>query len=180
MKLDVPFKNPGSISKDLVEELKNIILPEHWLIDTTRNTMGNLEKTDSIIFRYFDSYSNALSSNWKESIVDKPIFSLYKPTVLKILDVLKQHYIFSNYMSFLARLAPRSDVGIHSDSSEFLETCHRIHIPIVTNNLVYYIIDGVKYNWAEGQIYEFDNTRLHGVENQSDHARIHLMFNLYR
>jgi aspartyl/asparaginyl beta-hydroxylase (cupin superfamily) len=41
------------------------------------------------------------------------------------------------------------------------------------------MIDKNMYYWERGKIYEFDNTRLHGVYNNSNEYRIHLVINLY-
>lgn len=180
MKMNVPFKTIGEIEDSLIDEIINLIEPNHWYINQVRNTMGNLEKTQSIIFRYFDDYKNVANINFKDSFKDYDIFDVYRPTINKVIEELKKHYEFSNYMCFLAKLMPNSEVGTHVDSGFFLEKCHRIHIPIKTNSEVFYIIDNKKNNWLKGKIYEFDNTRPHGVLNNSSEERIHLMFNLYK
>lgn len=181
MKLDVPYKLTGSIPRPLIEEALSLIKPEHWYVDGTRNTMGNLTSTQSILLRYFDSYNDdVFKPGWQNKLVDKPLYEEYRSVVEKILFVLKKYYTFSEYIAFFAKLNAKSKVGNHIDDGEFLETCHRVHIPIKTNSDVYYIIEGVKYNWVTGNIYEFDNTRMHGVQNNSSEDRIHLMFNLYR
>ena len=180
MKLDVPYKMMGVIPPNLILELNDLIEPQHWLINQIRNKMNNLQNTESIIFRYFDNYRNSNDSNYKSHFADQPIFDHYRDVINKILDELRNYYDFSDYMCFLAKLKPKSDVGTHKDVGGFLEECHRVHIPIKTNSKVFYVIDGVRYNWLKGNIYEFDNTRSHGVLNESKIDRIHLMFNLYK
>ena len=44
---------------------------------------------------------------------------------------------------------------------------------------VKYVIDDIEYYWEKGNIYEFDNMRLHGVINRSNQHRVHLVINLY-
>jgi len=179
MKLDVPYKIVNNVPKELIEESLSLIKPEHWYLDDTRNKMGNLEKTQTIFVRYFDDYKFAQTDMWKEHLINHPLYDYYLPVVAKFLKILKQNYNFSNYMCFFAKLLPNSNIGFHADGGPFLEECNRIHIPLKTNKDVYYIIENQKSNWIVGNIYEFDNTRLHGVENNSDKERIHLMFNLY-
>ena len=179
MKLNVPYKNVGSVPLSLVEESLALIKPEHWLVDETRNKMGNLEHTQSIILRYFDNYNSSILPDWKNRIVNKKLQPIYQQIIDKFLFELKKYYKFNEYMVFFAKLLPYCNVGLHVDSGEFLETCNRIHIPLQTNKDVFYVIENNDYNWILGNIYEFDNTRIHGVKNNSDKDRIHLMFNLY-
>ena len=180
MRLDVPYKLIGQIPEELTDEILSMIQPEHWYIDETRNSMTNLEKTQSIILRYFDSYKNAKGEDFRNFFEDKPIFDYYRGIIEKVLIELKKHYEFTDYMCFFAKLNPNADVGQHVDSTPFLEQCHRIHIPLKTSKDVYYIIENTRYNWLKNNIYEFDNQRMHGVENRSREDRIHLMFNLYK
>ena len=179
MRLDSPYKHVGNVSQELVNQALSLIKPEHWLFDTTRNTMANLENTQSIILRYFDEYQSRAQQDWKKRIVNKPLQPLYELIINEFLAELKKHYEFTEYMVFFAKLLPYSTVGFHIDSGRFLESCNRIHIPLKTNKDVFYIIENVEYNWTVGNIYEFDNTRVHGVKNNSGEERIHLMFNLY-
>jgi hypothetical protein len=179
MKLNVAQYSPGAISETLTEEVLELIKPEHWYLDETRNRMDNLQETQSIILRYFDNYTSSRLPDYKNHIEDKEIYNVYRETIEKIKVELKKHYDFSNYMVFLAKLLPKSQVGFHVDTGRFLEACHRIHIPLKTNDQVLYIIENVPYKWTKNNIYEFDNTRIHGVTNNSDQERIHLMFNLF-
>ena len=182
MKLNVPFLKKSDIPKDLVDELLLTINSEHWYISNVRNSMSNLENTQSIIMRYFNDYEKmkADPANFLNYVGDFPIYEHYRNVVNKIKLELSKHYEYKNYMMFLAKLLPHKNVGTHCDSGPFLETCHRIHIPIKTNPNVCYNIEDTSYYWETGGIYEFDNTRLHSVANNSSEDRIHLMFNLYK
>jgi aspartyl/asparaginyl beta-hydroxylase (cupin superfamily) len=114
-----------------------------------------------------------------EDIKPEKLYEKYQDLLNLTLNELKKHYEFSKYSAFLARLKPNGVVGMHVDSGSFLTLCHRIHIPLKTNPAVSYVIDDKEYYWEPGNIYEFDNTRMHGVINRSDKYRIHLVINLY-
>lgn len=52
---------------------------------------------------------------------------------------------------------------------------HRLHIPIITNELVKFMVN-YEYKYLEkGYIYEINNALVHGVENNSNEDRIHLI-----
>jgi hypothetical protein len=75
----------------------------------------------------------------------------------------------------LAEMPPRSKIPAHVDNGVGVTAMHRCHLPIVTNKDVHFYIDRVSHYLERGVAYEFDNTRLHAVDNQSDERRVHLL-----
>ena len=184
MKLDVPYKILCEFDSQIIEDIKTRIEEKDWHVNSIRNTMGNLEQTQSIILRYFDDYSKITdfsNSNWKNIVTNHELYEKYSDLIERSLKHISDNtdIKFKEYICFFARLRPNGKVGQHIDSGNFLESCHRIHIPIVTHPDCKYIIEDVDYHWEPGKVYEFDNTRMHGVDNRNDQWRIHLMFNLY-
>ena len=53
---------------------------------------------------------------------------------------------------------------------------HRIHVPIVTNPRVRFMIDGRPYQLEVGQAYEINNQKTHSVMNKGDTDRINFIF----
>ncbi|MBV9549296.1 MAG: aspartyl/asparaginyl beta-hydroxylase domain-containing protein [Alphaproteobacteria bacterium] len=78
----------------------------------------------------------------------------------------------------LAELPAGAKIAPHIDNGIGITAVHRIHVPIVTNPDVHFFIDKVSHYLEAGIIYEFDNTRLHAVENRSTERRVHLMCDL--
>jgi hypothetical protein len=181
MKLNVPYKVLCDIDLDLIEEIKNTINEEDWYINDIRNTMTNLTQTQSILIRYFDDYSIAYEDDWQSHLVNYSMHEKYKDLIERVLTHIKENtdIKIKDYICFFTRLPPGSQVGVHRDSGDFLETCHRIHIPIETHPDCKYIIQNIEYQWKCGKVYEFDNTRLHAVDNKSNIWRTHLLLNIY-
>jgi hypothetical protein len=181
MKLNVPYKVLCDIDLNLIEDIKNTIDENDWYANDARNYMQNLEKTQSILIRYFDDYSKVDEINWQSRLVNYSMHEKYKLLIDRVLTQIKENtdIKIKEYLCFFARLAPNSEVGVHKDGGNFLETCHRIHIPIVTHPECKYIIQNIEYHWECGKVYEFDNTRQHGVDNRSSIWRTHLMVNIY-
>jgi hypothetical protein len=75
----------------------------------------------------------------------------------------------------LANLLPNGIIPYHVDSGLSLEKNHRIHIPIKTNENVYFYVGDEERNIKVGEIVEINNNILHSVENRSDKNRIHLI-----
>ena len=181
MKLNVPYKILCDFDSQIIENIKDRLEEKDWHVNGIRNTMGNLKQTQSLILRYFDDYSQITDLTWRSQLVNYELYEKYSDLIEQSLKHISDNTDIKvkDYICFFARLRPNGTVGQHRDGAIWLETCHRIHIPIITHPDCKYIIDDVEYHWEAGKVYEFDNTRIHGVENRNDEWRVHLMFNLY-
>jgi hypothetical protein len=180
MKLNVDHKIVCDIDETIIDSIVDAFTEDDWHVSDYRNKAGGMSKTNTIpimhtpLCRTGQCDMEPIKQLRKELLYDK-----YFPLVEPVLDKLREHYQFRQYAIFIARLSPKSSINPHADSGNFLELCNRIHVPLVTNPEVKYMIDKNFYYWQRGKIYEFDNTRLHGVYNNSDEYRIHLVINLY-
>lgn len=77
--------------------------------------------------------------------------------------------------ALFARLRAKSAILPHIDLTFSLLHCHRVHIPIVTNDGVVFTIGGEAKNLRPGEIWEINNATVHGVDNDGEDARVHLI-----
>ena len=77
--------------------------------------------------------------------------------------------------SMLVKLPTACKVKEHVDIGYHLESCHRIHIPIITDSLVGFFCNGQKIPMQEGTTVDFNNNLTHSVNNSSSNNRIHLI-----
>jgi hypothetical protein len=89
-------------------------------------------------------------------------------------DALAEHFDGKVAKLLLAELAQGGAVAPHRDGG-VLAFVHRCHIPVETNGDVSFYVDGEDFKLQPGIAYEFDNTRMHAVENRSDRRRVHLI-----
>jgi hypothetical protein len=66
----------------------------------------------------------------------------------------------------------------HGDFGYSLNHSHRVHIPLVTNPGVEFIVNGQPKFLPEGEIWEINNIDQHEVHNRSDAYRVHLILDL--
>lgn len=177
MKLDVDQKIICKIADNLIQNILDAIDKDDWFVEDYRNSASGMNGVNSIPI--FHSKDCADRSDALLTVKKGKLFGKYYPLVKPILNELKKYYYFNYHASFLARLNPRQTITSHVDIGDFLLKCNRIHVPLKTNPKVIYLINGEKYYWKRGFIYEFDNTLWHGVYNKSDEDRIHLILNLY-
>jgi aspartyl/asparaginyl beta-hydroxylase (cupin superfamily) len=73
------------------------------------------------------------------------------------------------------KMPPGSAIPEHVDSGPALINCHRVHIPITTNDKVVFMVGGEKKYMQAGEFWEINNALEHSVENHGDKDRIHLI-----
>jgi ribosomal protein L24E len=82
----------------------------------------------------------------------------------------------------IVRMRPRSYIPIHVDSGEYFSNYERLHVPIQTNEHVLFF--GSKKCESvclkSGYVWKLHNQKPHGVFNDSDDYRIHLVFDVFR
>ena len=76
----------------------------------------------------------------------------------------------------LLQLSAGSEVKPHSDHSlGYEDGCFRLHIPIVTNSQVEFILDGQRLVMNEGECWYIDANFTHSVANRGQEDRVHLV-----
>jgi tetratricopeptide (TPR) repeat protein len=75
----------------------------------------------------------------------------------------------------LAKLVAGGTIPKHTDAGFSLLNCHRVHLPIITNDDVIFSVGGEDINMQVGELWEINNGTEHAVENRSAEDRIHLI-----
>jgi tetratricopeptide (TPR) repeat protein len=75
----------------------------------------------------------------------------------------------------LAKLLAGGSIPKHTDSGYSLLNCHRVHIPLITNNDVTFSVGDEQINMQAGEFWEINNSVTHGVENKGGEDRVHLI-----
>ena len=87
-------------------------------------------------------------------------------------DIIEQRILDSQVIGYHY---PRSEIPEHTDSGYSLLNCHRIHVPIITNEKAAIFVGGEEKNMQVGDVYEINNGLTHAVENKGGEDRIHLI-----
>jgi hypothetical protein len=81
--------------------------------------------------------------------------------------------------SMLTRLASGESIKPHKDTGNVTSKNHRVHVPIITNNMCKFTVGETTLNLKPGDIWIIDNTdRYHSVENLGQSSRIHLIVDM--
>ncbi|OQR81181.1 hypothetical protein ACHHYP_16678 [Achlya hypogyna] len=80
-----------------------------------------------------------------------------------------------------ARMPAGSTIPVHHDTGAWVAHCHRVHLPIVTSDLIDFKVgldeaSMERIEFAQGNVYELNNASKHMVDNKWNQARVHLIF----
>ncbi len=140
------------------------------------NRFDALDTTRHIIFRFVSKLAD-----WRRSF-DGPLWTEWHPLVQPILAAVTADYAYERGAFprvMLARMAPGGEIHPHRDTNRAAKWPHKIHVPLVTNDQVTFLIDGVSYHFAQGEAVEVNNMATHAVTNHGATERIHLIFEYY-
>lgn len=85
-------------------------------------------------------------------------------------------FLFEKTAVRLLQLAVGAEVKPHSDNClGYEDGCFRLHIPIITNSEVEFILDGKRLIMNEGECWYIDANFTHSVANRGTEDRIHLV-----
>lgn len=162
---------PGPGFELILDSTKSLTFKD-WVADTSRQDSFRChQSTQAIPLIYGRNMNNlvhtdAWKNNWREVL-----FPVLTP-------ILRDFYGDGEIMRMcLCKLLPMSKVLEHKDDTEeILLHTHRIHLPIISNDLVDFVIEGECFNLKIKYLYEFSNQQFHYVENRSEIDRVHLIF----
>ncbi|MGI9262898.1 MAG: tetratricopeptide repeat protein [Woeseiaceae bacterium] len=94
-----------------------------------------------------------------------------------LIDYVADYYRNNGFVVrlLLAKLAAGGKIPQHTDAGYSLLNCHRVHLPIITNDKVDFVVGGETRNMQVGELWEINNGAVHAVENSGEEDRIHLI-----
>ncbi|MGH8129776.1 MAG: aspartyl/asparaginyl beta-hydroxylase domain-containing protein [Steroidobacteraceae bacterium] len=175
MDIGVPIKNFGKVG---MEALAEAILAQDeaaWNENVQRqNDYEVHEQTRSVVLLFADV------GDWPAIEVSKqPGWErLAKVAVPVMHEIIGKWYPPGGTIirAMAAKLLAGGRILPHRDSHPSFGAGHRIHVPIVTNPRVRFMIDGRPYQLEVGQAYEINNQKVHSVMNKGGADRINFIF----
>ena len=169
-----------------IAELKNLVLnltDEQWENFSLRQKRYEVHQhTQSIGLVYDPDFRHSHPTRL-------PTLDMFEAELKPVLWMTADHFeetekgkqlIKDNGMGYfvratLVRLQAGGSIAEHRDMNFSLTHSHRVHLPIVTNDEVWFSVGSETINMREGQLYEINNRRLHSVENKGSDDRVHLI-----
>ncbi|MEX2126059.1 MAG: tetratricopeptide repeat protein [Woeseia sp.] len=107
----------------------------------------------------------------------REIYYELQDALTPVIDYIANYYRNNGFIVrlILAKLLAGGKIPKHTDAGYSLLNCHRIHLPIVTNEDVVFHVGGEEINMRAGELWEINNGTVHAVENRGAEDRIHLI-----
>lgn len=164
----IKFNTTYNISA-LEKELK-IALASDWI--SHYNTRDYNGEWKSISLRSASGASSDIYSNYTDQpFKDTPLLA----ELPYIQSILADWKCEKETVRFLA-LYPGSEIKPHKDlGCSYQDGNFRLHIPILTNDKVDFVVEKENYSLAPGSCWYMDFSKEHSVKNGGDTVRIHLV-----
>jgi hypothetical protein len=131
-------------------------------------------QTESIVLIFTDG------AGWPDITISRePGWDLLAAEAIPLMeDIISRHYVPGGTIirAMAAKLLPGEVIRPHYDKHPSFGHGHRIHVPIITNPRVRFMIDGQPYKFEVGNAYEINNQKTHSVMNKGQEGRINFIF----
>ena len=173
MKNFIKFDKTYDVSK-LEAELE-YCLADLWVQHFNSNDYGGQWKCISL--RSESGIAQDIRSNYGvESYQDTPLLDKI-PYIKSIID----SWPCDKESVRLMALYPSSEIKPHRDQGcSYLDGTFRLHIPIITDPLVEFYLDGERLALVAGECWYMDFSKVHHIRNKSEIVRVHLVIDAVR
>ncbi|QIK81140.1 aspartyl/asparaginyl beta-hydroxylase domain-containing protein [Lysobacter sp. HDW10] len=140
------------------------------------NKFEALDSTRHIVFRFVDS-----TKDWRASH-DRPRWAEFEQLLSPVLAQATRDYgyvrgAFPRVM--LARMKPGGVIQTHIDANPAAKWPHKIHVPLQTSPGAVFFVGETGHHLPLDRAVEVNNLGPHGVRNDADIDRIHLIFEYF-
>ena len=159
-----------SIDTDSLRAALNRVPADQWIGSGREHRHAAHNQTRSLLLLHD-------SDNRHQNPSEHPAYPLFQKELEPLLERISSFYQGDGYFIrvLFANLLPGSSILAHIDATFSLLHCHRVHVPIITNDKVVFSVGGEQRNLKAGEIWEINNANVHAVENGGPDARIHLI-----
>ncbi len=157
----------------LMAELESVF-NDRWISHfNTKDFNGDWK---SIALRSASGNSTDIYANQAHGFINTPLLKELK-YVNSILQEWKCEKETVRFMALYpgAEIKPHKDLGCSYPDGNF-----RLHIPILTNLAVDFIVDGINYSLQPGSCWYMDFSKVHSVKNSGETVRVHLVLDCLR
>jgi hypothetical protein len=177
MNLDGDFKKIGTYDVTDIQELLKSFTDEQWLRESWRREKFAVHRSTQSIYLIMDEDGRHTDPT------EYPALAEYQGVLQPLLDYVRSQFeqtIESSYfvrMLFVKLLAGGA-IPPHFDTGRSMRKSHRIHLPLVTNDGVKFVVGETTKNLLPGELWEINNRNKHTVKNNGSEDRVHMIMDL--
>jgi hypothetical protein len=173
MLIETPIRTLGHVECGALTRRVAACREEEWRFDSRRQDDYEVHlQTQSIILVFFTGWPQvqvAHAGGWAG----------FGDLALPIMqEIVARHYPPGGLLLrvILARLLPNCRIDRHVDSHPSFSVAHRIHVPLLTNPDVEFIVGTERIDARAHHAFELNNAMPHSVANNGSTPRVHLIF----
>jgi len=183
MNFDDNFRRIGSANVEPMKAMLAEFENEQWESEAARQQLYEAHREAQAVLLVHDRHYRHTEPNRQPAIkvfgpIIRPVLGItadFFDKSPKGLELTRQYGIAYFIRASFLRLLPGASIAEHRDMNFSQAHAHRVHVPIITNDQVWFTVGGETLNIPEGEIYEINNRRLHSVRNEGDEPRVHLV-----
>jgi len=173
--IDVPLRELGPVNSDALGAAILALPEEAWLDNQQRQQDYDVHRrTHSVVLIFTDG------AGWPDiTLTRESGWDLLADVAIPLMEsIILKHYTPGGTIirAMAAKLLPGDVIKPHRDHHPSFHHGHRIHVPIITNPRVRFMIDGRPYQLQVGEAYELNNQKTHSVMNKGQEGRITFIF----
>lgn len=141
-----------------------------------KNRFETLGTTQHIVFRMVENFAD-----WRKTF-DGALWAEWRPLLEPVLAAATAPYGYARGTFprvMFARMMPGGFIQPHRDNNPAAKWPHKIHVPLLTNPKVDFLVGRTVHHFLEGEAVEVNNMGPHAVRNGGTTPRIHLIFEYY-
>lgn len=146
-----------------------------WNIDKTRKALPVLRESDCIFLRALKVQNGVIPFDTVAS-TDTPLIHRFPATMRLVRSVSTEMGAKLGRVLF-TRLEPGGRVYAHTDTGKYYDAHRRLHL-VVESEGCPFTCGSETRTMQVGQIWEFDNKKMHHTVNTGSAPRIHLIFDV--
>jgi quercetin dioxygenase-like cupin family protein len=177
------FRHIGNVDPAPLAALTETLSEAQWAANTFRQQKYEVHRDTQTIGLVFDP-------DFRHTHPTRlPLLEKFVQDLRPVLALVADYYesgadaaalIDSNGLGYfiratLVRLAPGGTIAAHTDNNFSLTHSHRVHVPLITNDAVWFQVGSDRRSLRAGEVWEINNRRMHSVGNDGDAARVHLI-----
>lgn len=173
MNIKTEFKKLGQLDIDPWLEALTKISPEEWAHDTWRQDVHRMHGATQTLELIYDKDFRHFNPTKQELYTRLDAGSLLKPAI----ELCEKEYGRGYPVrAILVKLLGGKSVARHTDIGASYMQSHRMHMPLISEGRVDYIVGNKVQHFNPGELWEINNAIPHEVNNFSDKDRINLIF----
>jgi len=171
MQFDGNFCRYGRLDAAALRACTDLQSQDAWRADPFRQENFAIHSDTETIYLIYDrDFRHA-------SPTTLPKFAEFSSAMQPFIALIAERFAHDGWVvrCVLANLRAGGRIALHEDLGCSLRQSRRIHIPVITNANVKLTVGNESIHMQAGEIWEINNTRLHGAENPGPGYRVHLI-----